>query len=40
MGVGEWVKDIIVCVMNGELDFEGVLDECVVLLVGFDEIVI
>lgn len=40
VGVGDYVKVIIVCVMNGEFDFEGVLIEWVGLLKDFDESVI
>jgi phosphoserine phosphatase len=39
-GVGERVKDITARAMNGELDFEGALDERVALLAGLDETVI
>lgn len=40
VGVGDYVKVIIVCVMNGEFDFEGVLIEWVGLFKDFDESVI
>ena len=39
-GVGDRVKDITARAMNGELDFEGALDERVALLAGLDEGVI